>query len=102
MSLDDRVFRELDPPSGGLVRLRERLARRQRPWALWVGIAATAAVLAVVWLSPSERAALPDDAALAALRGDPVAPLQVRSPGVVAEAVPTGTDDVLLYRVGRL
>lgn len=104
MNADDLsdILPVLDPPPGGLERLRARLAqpRPRRRTPTLVALAA-AAVILVTWLTPS---ALPvpatSDPVLAALSAAPVEPVQVLSRSrLVATRVDTAAPGLVYYRV---
>ena len=74
---DVLALRTLEPPPGGLARLRERLAsspRRRRWWLVAVPAVIAAAVLAIVWFAqPAHRESSPEAAPATALRDREVA-----------------------------
>lgn len=94
----------LDPPAGGLERLRARLdqarpARRRRAPTL-VALAAAALIL-VTWLTPPARPVpATSDPVLAALSTTPAEPVQVLSRSrLVAMRVETAAPGLVYYRV---
>ncbi|MEQ1508561.1 MAG: hypothetical protein ABMB14_40390 [Myxococcota bacterium] len=96
---DPQWFPVLEPPPGGLRRLRDRLDGRRAPW--WAGFAPVvpaliAATLAVGWwLEAQPRAApIPVDAALPTLAGP--GPLGAQAPPVSL------ADGSVLIRVGGI
>jgi len=89
------LFEKLEPPVGGLARLRERLAReheRRLPRAIWVGglisgLAAAAVVAAGPWAwrrRPSAR---------------PRAPAAVESAATIVTRLPSSNPKVVLFAV---
>ena len=105
-------FRRLDPPLGGLTRLRARLDASKPDQARWIPAfslaAATAAALLLTWragLPPASHAAgLPDSDSpglialgLVAAPGDPVS-----VPGDYAVEPVSSSREVLFYRVASL
>jgi hypothetical protein len=121
MELED-LFVDLEPPSGGLQRLRRRLdaepveAPRRRRWRIsWVTAAAAAAVV-VVWLAVAPailggptlmvaaEEALPGlvHLGLADPPSEPVTVPEEERSRVAIERVTTATDAVVYYRVVTL
>ncbi len=97
----DELFEVLDPPPGGLTRLRSRLAARstRRRAVLSLGSALAAACLVVLWVAPRETPGLVMAAqALVATSREAV---EARGTTAV-EAMPSSNPSVVLYRVSAV
>jgi len=107
------VFETLEPPPGGLYELRRRVRGEGTPRRAWLGGLAVAAVAAALWVVATPPVIDPGDiqatqlacgdAALAGLLCDTPEQGASVAPGhqhrLALEAVSTGSDRVLLYRV---
>jgi len=97
----DEVFEVLEPPVGGLTRLRARLAeRRSTRVGRWVLAAVLAAAAVTVVVGVPEREPAPDFTAALTVMGTGQG-VEGRGESAV-EALPSSDPKVQLYRVGSL
>jgi hypothetical protein len=97
----DDVFEVLEPPPGGLTRLRARVSERtsRRRAALSLATAVGAVCVLVLWVKPAPPPPL--WVAAQALVAPPSEPVEARGATAV-EQLPSSNPQVVIYRVSSL
>ncbi len=97
------LFEDLEPPPGGLARLRAAVAEEQKGPALWpsFALAASAAAAVFLWVQPPPPPpSLGDNPALVSLGLAPPPPEGVVGVGDTVVRAAGGTEEVQLYWLG--